>query len=163
MQRRFALAVLWSLTMCSGCWSSVIDEATASHVDPGGKVSAALTGGQMRTTAAVARAKSEPMTIEGASTELTFSLTAADSLGGTAISDLKNAGDSSQLNIRPGGRNQLQIHLDGGGCVATQGIVHLSLDAEKNLAGDFDADGTISDNTNSCHMSGTLANVPADR
>jgi hypothetical protein len=162
MRKLFALAIFAPALVC-GCWDSVIDEATAPHVDPGGKVSAALTGGQMRTTPAVARAKSEPMTIEGTSMELTFSLTAADSLGGTAISDLKNPGDASQLTLRPGGRNQLQIHLDGGGCVATQGIVHLSLDAQKNLAGDFDADGTISGGTNSCHMTGTLADVPADR
>ena len=163
MRSRFSLVLLGCGALLGGCWSSVLDEATAPHTDPGGKVSAALTGGQPRTTPAVAHAKSEPLTIEGTSMQLTFSLTAADSLGGTALGDLKDAGNTTQITIRPGGRNQLQIHLDGGGCVATQGLVHLSLDAQKNLAGDFDADGTISGGTDSCHMTGTLADVPADR
>ena len=105
MRSRFSLVLLGCGAILSGCWSSVIDEATAPHVDPGGKILAALTGGQMRMTPAVAHAKGEPLTIDGTSMELTFSLTAADSLGGTALGDLKDAGNTTQVTIRPGGRN----------------------------------------------------------
>jgi hypothetical protein len=153
-----------AVLLFAGCWSSVLDEATQSHVDPAGKVQAALTGGTPRTTTALAHAKSEPMVVEGASTELTFSLTAADSAGGgTALGDLKMPGNTTQITVRPGGRNRLEIHLDGGGCVATSGSVQLSLDGNGHLQGGFDADGMVSGGSSSCHMTGTLADVPVDR
>src|SRR5437016_3292764 len=154
--RLVVATVLWGV----GCWSNFVD---APSVDPGGKVQAALAGGAVRATAAVARGKSEPMVIAGASAELTFSLTAADTLGGTALNDLKNAGDTTQLQIYNGSRNKLEIHLDGGGCVAITGAVNLSLNAAGHVAGSFDADGTISGGTNTCHITGTLADVPQDR
>jgi hypothetical protein len=155
--RSFVLAAL-----CAGCFSSILDQDPQA-VPQGGKVQAGLSGGVLRITPAVAHQKGEPMVVEGASTELTFSLTAADTLGGTALADLKNAGDQTQLNLRKGGRNHLEIHLDGGGCVAVTGLVSLSLDSNTRLAGSFDADGTLSGGTTPCHMSGTLAEIPLDR
>jgi hypothetical protein len=157
MRRLFLL-----LVFAGGCWS-VIDEATQSHVDPGGKVQAQMGPGQIRTTTALASAKSEPMKIQGASSELTFSLTAAQSQGGTAITDLMQPGSASVLTIDSTTRNQLEVHLDGSGCVATQGTVHLMLNDSKNIDGDFDADGTVSGGTSACHMSGQLAGVPLDK
>src|SRR4051794_17679627 len=151
--------------VCAGCISSILDQDPQA-VPQGGKVQAGLSGGALRITPAVAHQKGEPMVVEGASTELTFSLTAADSLGGTALADLKEAGDQTQLNIRKGGRNRLEIHLDGGGCVAVTGFVSLSLDGNTRLAGSFDADGTVTGSgggTTPCHMSGTLAEIPLDR
>jgi hypothetical protein len=148
---------------CVGCWTSVIEEATQDRVNPGGKVQAALVGGQMRSTRALATAMGEPMKIEGASAELTFSLHAADSTGGTALQALKMPGDTAQLIFRSGGRNRLEIHLDGGGCVSTLGTVDLSLDSNGEVTGTFDAEGTITGGTNSCHMTGTLADVPVAR
>jgi hypothetical protein len=148
----------WALTC--GCWSNFVDPPTVS---PGGKIQASLAGGSVHTTAAVAHGKSEPMVVDGASTELTFSLTAADTLGGTALADLKQAGDTTQLQIYSGSRNKLEIHLEGGGCVAVTGAVNLSLDGNGHLAGAFEADGMVSGGTNSCQMTGTLADVPQDR
>src|SRR4051812_41019956 len=123
------MRALWMMVFCGGCFSSFIDEATQTHVDPAGKVQAAMVAGQVRTTTALVSDKAEPMKVEGASMELTFSLTAADTLGGTGFNDLKNAGDSAQLNLREGGRNHLEIHLDASGCRATSGLVNLALDA----------------------------------
>src|SRR6184192_1881761 len=114
--RAIALLTLWC-----GCWSNFVDDPTVS---PGGKVQASLASGAVHTTAAVAHGKSEPMVVDGASAELTFSLTAADTVGGTALNDLKSAGDTTQLRIYSGSRNKLEIHLDGGGCVAITGTVN---------------------------------------
>jgi hypothetical protein len=150
------------VVLASGCWG-VLDEATQSHVDPGGTVVAQMGAGQMRTTTALASAKSEPMKIQGASNELTFSLVAAESQGGTAITDLMQPGSTSVLTLGSTTRNQLEVHLDGSGCVATQGTVHLMLNDSKKIAGDFDADGTVSGGTSACHMSGQLADVPVDK
>jgi hypothetical protein len=150
-----------ALVLLAACWSNFVDAPT---VAPGGKVSASLAGGAAHTTAAVAHGMSEPMVVEGASAELTFSLTAADTIaGGTALGDLKMAGDSAQVQITSGSRNKLEIHLDGGGCVAVTGTVNLSLDGNSHVAGAFAADGTVSGGTSSCHMTGTLADVPQDR
>jgi hypothetical protein len=152
------------LLLLCGCWdlSAVVDPPT---VNPGGKVQASLVGGLARTTAAVAHGKSEPMVVEGASAELTFSLTAARTVGlnGTALTDLKKPGDSTQLDIMPGDANHLEIHLDGGGCVAQSGTVSLSLDGSSQLAGSFQAQGTISGGSAACQMMGTLSGIPQDR
>jgi hypothetical protein len=149
------------ILLLAGCdLSSFEDPPTVS---PGGKVQAQLGGGAVHTTAAVAHGKSEPMVVDGASSELTFSLTAGDSTGGTALTSLQKAGDNTQLQISPGSRNRLEIHLDGGGCVAVTGTVSLGLDGSSHLTGAFDADGTVSGGTSSCHMTGTLADIPQDR
>jgi hypothetical protein len=148
---------------CAGCWTSVIDEATEDHTYAGGKVQASMVMGQVRTTAALATATGEPLKIEGASAQMTFSLSAADSTGGTAFQALKQPGDSTQLIFRMGGRNRLEIHLDGGGCVSTLGTVNLALDSKGAIKGDFDADGIVSGSMTSCHMTGTLADIPVAR
>lgn len=142
--------------------SAVVDPA---DVTPAGKIQASLVGGELRTTAAVAHGKSEPMTVQGTSAELTFSLTAAQTtgVGGTALTDLKNPGDSTQLDILAGNANHLEIHLNGGGCVAVTGSVSLSLDANSQLGGSFEAQGTVSGGSDACQMTGTLSGVPQDR
>jgi hypothetical protein len=155
-RRATILLVLFS----GGCLDSVIQEATTPVTNPGGTVQAEVVSGQARTTTALGNSTQEPMTIQGASAQLTFSLTAADTLGGTADTDLKNPPASTTLSIHPGGRNALEVHLDGGGCLASTGTVHLTIDTGYHLAGDFDADGTVADGSDSCHITGTLANVP---
>ena len=88
------------------------------------------------------------MTIQGVvgAKPSTFSLTAADSQGGTAITDLAAIGDTSTLTLYPTGRNQLEVHLDGDGCLAPSatgsGTIHLSLDEKMHIDGDFDVLGT---------------------
>jgi len=153
-------APLLLILLAGGCLDSVIEEATAPQTNPGGMVQVALVAGQARSTAALGNSTKEPMTIQGASAQLTFSLTAADTTGGTADTDLKNPPASTTLSIHPGGRNALEVHLDGGGCLATDGTVHLMIDTGYHLAGDFDADGTVAGGSDSCHITGTLADVP---
>ncbi len=148
--------------LSGGCLDDVISEATAPHTDPGGTVQASEVTGEERTTTALANATAEPMTIQGASSELTFSLTAADTVGGTAITDLAQANTATSLTIYPGGRNTLEIHLDGGGCLASTGTVHLSIDDASHIAGDFIITGTVSGGTAACQASGTLTAVPEE-
>jgi hypothetical protein len=153
-------ALLVLAILLGGCLDSVIEEASAPQFNPGGMVLAEVVTGQERTTTALGNSTQEPMTIQGTSAQLTFSLTAADTLGGTADTDLKSPPASTTLSIHPGGRNALEVHLDGSGCLATTGTVHLTIDTGYHLAGDFDADGTVSGGSTACHVTGTLANVP---
>jgi hypothetical protein len=153
------VALVVGLVTASGCW---LEEATAPHVDPGGTVQ--VTGsGPARMTAAIAHAKSEPLTVEGGSSELTFYLAAADdTAGSTARADLSGPSTFVQLALTPSSRNRLEVHLGGSGCVGQTGVVHLHTDTASRLGGDFDASGT-DDAGRVCQITGTLDGVPQDR
>jgi hypothetical protein len=163
----YLMAVLLALP---GCIDSVIEEATATQYNPGGTVLATMAlgavSGTQRTTPALAKYTAEPMTIQGSSAQLTFSLTAADSLGGTAITDLVAIGDTSTLTLYPTGRNQLEVHLDGDGCLAPSatgsGTIHLSLDEKMHIDGSFDVQGNTTSAGDTCHITGTLADIPTE-
>jgi hypothetical protein len=142
-----------------GCW---LEEATAPHVDPGGNVQVTV-GGPAEKTSAIAHAASEPLIVEGNSPTLTFYLAAADdTAGSTARTDLAQPNAFVQLTLAPASRSRLEVHLDGSGCVAQTGVVHLHTDPQSRLAGDFDASGTDSSGR-VCQITGTLDGVPVDR
>src|SRR5262249_3054474 len=123
--------------------------------------------GATQMTKAVAHDKQEPMVIQGTSAVLTFYLNAADSQGGTAYTDLAQPPATSILTLHPAGRTLLEVHLDGMGCSAPgdsgSGPVRLAMNESKHLSGSFDVVGTITGGTNSCHITGTLADIPVEQ
>lgn len=152
----FAASV--SLTGC------VYDELLATHVEPGGSVKAQMNGGVEMESTAIGHGQKEPLDVSGFSANLTFGLTAGDDTGGsTAYVDLQKANVAVALPITPTGRTRLEIHLAGSGCVAESGTVNLRTDGDKNLSGDFQADGTLPDGVTPCQMAGTLDKIPVER
>jgi hypothetical protein len=149
--------------LCAGCFYQ--DVTAPRPTAPGGLVSAQLDGGTKRGTLALAHWKMDPLLIDGASTELTFSVTAGDDASGQDPKALLGvAGGKSDLLLSPTSRNHLEIHAGGSGCVATSGVVHLRADATLKIEGEFDGQGGgPGDLGTSCAIAGSLAGVPVDR
>jgi hypothetical protein len=142
--------------LLSGCF---IDEATAPRPPvPGGAVVAQLNGGAMKTATALAHFKATPPVIDGASNDVTISITVGDDAGGgDASALLATAGGHTTLNLSPTSRSHLEVHASGAGCVATSGVVHLDADAHLAIEGDFAGQGS------GCTIAGTLMAIPVDR
>jgi hypothetical protein len=154
--RRLGLLVC----VLAGCldYSAIVDPSGPSA---GGAVSATMNDGQSRTTSALGHGKQDPLTVEGASPELTFALSCGDSAAGSTRLILAQPGGAVELSIDD--NTHLEVHLDGSGCVAQSGVVHLSSDGNNHLGGDFSATGTVFGGAANCRTSGTLANIPVDR
>jgi len=157
---RIALGVF---LLTGGC---VVDELTQSHPTPGGMVHAALAGGADHECSALGDGKDDPFTINGFSSVLTFGLVGAtDSAGASVHADVNAATALASITVPLGGgsASQLEIHLDGSGCVATGGELHLHVDAAGRLQGDFAATGTVTGSSDVCNFYGGFADVPLDR
>lgn len=146
-----------------GC-TNVYEEILNPPKTAGGTITASLDDGNDRTTNGLAHSKNEPMTVEGTSSAMTFALTAADEASGsTAKARLTAANTQIELLMSATGRNKIEVHADGKGCVSDgkSGHITLVLDSSSKLAGDFELGGTRTDVAGvSCVLKGTLANVP---
>ena len=146
--------------MASGCWTDLLPKDGPT---PAGTVQAMLNGGVAHTTTALAQVKSDPMTVSGASPELTFALTAGDAAtGASAKTALGLPSASLDLVLSATSRSKLEVHLESSGCVAQSGTVHLATDANMVLSGDFQVTGMVFNGTDGCSVGGTLAGVPID-
>jgi hypothetical protein len=150
--RRLAVA----LVLCAGCYSPV-GELIATHVEPGGAISAALDGGDQMTTKALADATGDPMLVDGTSAVLVFGLVVGDDdLTGMPAKTQLLAGTAVQMTVGPSSRAQLSVHANGRSCAATSATIHLQPDGKGHLDGDFNGVG------DGCAMAGTLSAVPID-
>jgi len=131
----------------------VYQELTAPHVEPGGTVTAALSGGAPRTSTGLGDLTKDPFSLSGYSPYLTFGLVAPG-----ATDALKN--DNAALDIAVPGA-QLEIHTDGSGCSAQSATIHLTTGGG-HLAGTFSATGTAP-NGDACTFTGTLDGIPLSR
>lgn len=146
-----------------GC-TNVYEEILNPPKTAGGAITASIDDGTDWTTTALARNKSEPFTVEGTSNVMTFALTAADETSGsTAKARLTAANTQIELLMSATGRNKIEIHAEGKGCISDgkSGHITLVLDGSSKLGGDFELGGTRTDAVGgSCIIKGTIANVP---
>jgi hypothetical protein len=152
----------WALILITnGC---VYDELTAKHVEPGGAVHVTVNGGLDHTSTAIADATSLPLTVNGFAANLTFGLVAADDGNGHQPGDdLIADGSVVELPITAKDGNRLQVHLDGTGCDAQSGGIHLTSTGD-TIDGDFTVDGVVTDGSGAaCQITGTLSKIPVDR
>jgi hypothetical protein len=153
MRRWAALAAL----SLAGCYSP-IDELIATHIEPGGAVTASLDSGAEVTTKAIVDGKAEPITIEGTSPALVFGIVfGADDLTGMPATAQLLAGMTVQMTVSSAGTTQLSVHLDGRSCAADSAVIHLVPDGKGHVDGDFSGAG------DACLMSGTLSQIPIDQ
>jgi len=153
MRRWAALAVL----SLAGCYSP-IDELIATHVEPGGAVTASLDSGPEVTTKAIVNGTAEPITIQGTSPALVFGIVfGADDLTGMPATAQLLAGMTVQMTVSPAGTTQLSVHLGGRSCAADSAVIHLVPDGKGHVDGDFSGAG------DACLMSGTLSQIPIDQ
>lgn len=153
MRRLAAIALV-----CAGCYSPV-GELVATHVEPGGTVTASLDGGSsLVMTAALADGSAQPMNIEGTSTDLVFGLIfGSDDLTGMPASAQLLAGQSVQMTVRATGSVQLSVHLGGTSCAANTAVIHLTPDGKGHVDGDYSGAG------DACQMMGTLSGIPINQ
>jgi hypothetical protein len=144
--------------VCAGCYSPV-DELVATHVEPGGTVTASLDGGaSLVMTAALADGAAQPMNIEGTSAQLVFGLIfGSDDLTGMPASAQLLAGQPVQMTVRSTGSVQLSVHLDGTSCAANTAVIHLTPDGKGHVDGDYSGVG------DACQMMGTLMGIPINQ
>jgi hypothetical protein len=142
---------------CAGCYSPV-GELVATHIEPGGAVSASLDGGPDATTKAIVDGNAQPITIEGTSPTLVFGLIfGADDLTGMPATAQLLAGHAVQMTVSSAGTVQLSVHLSARSCAASTAIIHLTPDGKGHVDGDFSGAG------DGCQMSGTLSGIPIDQ
>ena len=151
------------ILVCASLSGCVYQELTATHVEPGGTVTASLSGGMARTSTGLADATSDPFQLSGFSPFLTFGIIAGDAQAGQISAALKTAGAAVDLPLSSGGKNMLEIHTDGTGCSATTGIIHLRAVDDGHVAGDFSAMGTRTNSQDACTIDGMLDAIPVDR
>ncbi len=146
----------------SGC---ILDELTqGSGPTPGGTVTVTL-GAQTYSTKALTQATGEPLSIEGDTPFVTFSVTAVSTATGTPLTLLAADGDSATMGFTEISGNHLEVHADGTACIATSGTLILSVASDGSLAGSFDVAGATSgvDGGTNCAMTGTLTKIPITR
>jgi hypothetical protein len=140
-----------------GCYSP-INELVATHIEPGGAVTASLDAGPGMITKAIADGNAEPMTVEGTSPSLVFGLVfGTDDLSGMPASAQLLAGSPVQMTVTPTSSAQLGVHLGGRSCTATSAVIHLSPNGKGHVDGDFSGAG------DGCQMSGTLSAIPISK
>ena len=153
MRRLAALAAL----SLAGCYSP-IGELTATHVEPGGAVTASMDGSDNVTTTAIVNGSAQPITIQGTSPSLVFGIVfGKDDLTGMPASAQLLAGATVQMTVSSTGTTQLSVHLGGRSCAANTAVIHLVPDGKGHVDGDFTGTG------DACQMSGTLAAIPIDQ
>src|SRR5438874_1642447 len=144
MRRLAALAAF-----CAGCYSPVT-ELVATHIEPGGAVTASLDAGPGTTTKALADGNAQPMTIEGTSPFLVFGLVfGADDLTGMPATAQLLGGHAVQMTVSSAGSVQLSMHASQRSCAANTALIHLTPDGKGHVDGDFMGAG------DACQMSGT--------
>jgi hypothetical protein len=146
----------------SGC---ILDELTqGSGPVPGGTVTITF-GSATYTTPALTQATGEPLTIEGDTALVTFSVTAVSTATGTPYTLLAADGDSAVMGFTEISGNHLEVHANGAGCVATGGTLSLDVAADGTLEGTFAASGSSAglDGGTSCLLIGSLTKVPIVR
>jgi hypothetical protein len=152
VSRPSSIAAAAAFALLCGCYSP-IGELTATHIEPGGTISAALDAGTPLTTKALADGTVDPMTIVGNSPELVFGLViGTDTTTAAAAKPMLLANMPVTLSIAGG--SQLSVHLGGHSCAATVATIHLTPDGKGNLNGDFAGSG------DGCQLGGTLTGVP---
>ena len=165
---RTSHTVVWvSLAACLGAWvvgcTNVYEEIRNPPKQAGGTIKVQIDAGPERSTTGLGRNKVEPFTVEGQSTNLTFALTAAEETSGsTAKQKLAGANTSAELVLSATGRNRIEVHSDGSGCVSDgkTGYVTLSLGDSSRLSGTFELGGIRSGTTTACVIKGSLTDVP---
>lgn len=146
-----------ALLLFGGCYSPV-GELVASHVEPGGAISASLDAGPQTTVKALADARRDPMVVDGNSAALVFGLVVGDDdAGGMAGKTLLLAGSAVTMTVTATSRARLSVHLNGQGCAATTALVHLTPDGKGHLDGDFAGSG------DGCQLGGSISQVPIDK
>ncbi len=142
---------------CAGCYSPV-GELVATHVEPGGAVTASLDAGPGMTTKALADATADPMIVDGTSPTLVFGLVVGDDdLSGMPAKAQLLAGHAVQMTVNATTRAQMSVHLSARSCAATTAVVHLTPDGNGHLDGDFSGAG------DGCQFDGTLSGIPIDQ
>ncbi|MCA1665192.1 MAG: hypothetical protein LC659_13155, partial [Myxococcales bacterium] len=135
------------------------DELIATHIEPGGAVTASLDSGAEVMTKAIVDGKAQPITIEGTSPTLVFGIIfGADDLTGMPATAQLLAGMTVQMTVSSAGTTQLSVHLDGRSCAANTAVIHLVPDGKGHVDGDFSGTGV-----DGCLMSGTLSKIPIDQ
>ena len=149
---------LAAIALVCGCYSPV-GELVATHVEPGGSVTASLDGGaSLVMTAALADGAAQPMNIEGTSADLVFGLIfGSDDLTGMPASAQLLAGQPVQMTVRSTGSVQLSVHLGGMSCAANTAVIHLTPDGNGHVNGDYSGAG------DACEMMGTLSGIPINQ
>jgi hypothetical protein len=151
------LAAIGLALVLPGCYSPV-GELVATHVEPGGAVTAALESGPPVTTKALADGTAMPMTLEGTSPSLVFGLIfGRDDYSGMPAQSQVLAGLSVQMTVSSTASVQLSVHMSGRSCAANVAVIHLTPDGKGHLDGDFSGEG------DSCQMSGTFSGIPINQ
>src|SRR4051812_40405118 len=110
MRRLAALAALVALSL-PGCYSPV-DELVATHIEPGGAVTASIDSSAGVTTKAIVDGKAQPMTIEGTSPSLVFGIVfGLDDYSGMPATSQLLASMGVQMTVSSAGTTQLSVHL----------------------------------------------------
>ena len=143
--------------MCASCYSPV-GELVATHVEPGGAITASLDSGPGATTKALVDGKATPITIQGTSPALVFGIVfGADDLTGMPATAQLLGGHAVQMTVSSQGTVQLSVHMEGRSCAADTALIHLLPDGKGHVDGDFSGTGS------GCTMAGTLSQVPIDQ
>src|SRR5262249_2465032 len=109
------LAVLAPLVTGGCLWDEI---AAPKPPTPAGTVTIQLNGGTPKSPAALAHLKDSPMVLDGASPDVTVSITIVDDAGGAdPKATLGQAGGAIALQLTATSRNRLEVHSGGGGCV----------------------------------------------
>ncbi len=154
---RSAIQHLFPLFLVSSCYN-LID--LVPKVEPAGGTVTVATASLSYATTALGDGRTDPLKIEGASPQVTFSLTAVDadaSDKGRATLSQQNGG---AVTITLSARSRLEIHENQTGCVAMSGTAHLTTDSSYHLSGDFSAQGKSATSDAACEFSGTLTGIP---
>jgi hypothetical protein len=150
---RLIVGALW---LVGGCYSPV-GELIATHIEPGGAITASLDAGPMLQVKALADAKNDPMVVDGNSALLVFGLIVGDdNVTGMPAKDLLLAGTAVTMTVTDTSRVRLSVHLNGHSCASTTAVVHLTPDGKGHLDGDFAGSGS------GCQLGGTISQVPID-
>ncbi len=145
-----------------GCWD-ITDLAPDDGRAAAGSIQSMLNSGVAHTTTGAGTISTDPVTVQGVSSVLTFALTAGDADNGdTAKLALITHNVLIELPLSPTSRSKLEVHEDNSGCVASGGTVHLQVDDTYALSGDFEVTGIVFGGTDPCTANGTLTGVPVN-
>jgi hypothetical protein len=143
--------------LAAGCYSPV-GELVATHIEPGGTLSAGLDGGPATGIKGLANATGDPMTIDGHSALLVIGIVIGDDdATATAAKPMLLDDKSVTLSITPLTRTQLGVHLNGRSCTVTQGGIALRPDGKGHIDGEFGGSGD-----DGCRVDGKLAAIPIE-
>jgi hypothetical protein len=152
---RLALVVCGALS--PGCYSPV-GELVATHIEPGGTLSAGLDGGPQTGIKGLADATSDPMTVNGSSALLVIGIVIGDDdATATAAKPMLLKDQAVTMSISTVTRTQLGVHLNGRSCTVVTGGVALRPDGKGHLDGEFSGTGA-----DGCRVDGKLAGVPIE-